>query len=179
MSNKLCSFCCEKEVIEEFSKVGQYNSPWDKVPASNGYCGEECLQNSEDSYYSDYAYQYCEGCSKNIIIRCPSNGWHEYFRYSKEHGQECLKCYQERLFKNGISEESLEKGTLEGSFFDDSDLEKEGFKKYDDYFVKGTTGAKSICLKALALINKGKKILVNYERLSILGDEGSISLWIK
>lgn len=179
MSNKLCSFCGEKDSIEEYSNVSQYNSPWDKVPALNQYCGEECLQNSEDSSFSDWSYQYCEECNKDIIIRCSSNGYHGYFRYSEEHGQECLKCYQERLFQDGISEESLERGTLEGSFFDDGELKKEGFTQYQEYFVKGTTGAKSVCQNALALLKQGKKIIINYEGLSILGDEGSISLWTK
>ena len=178
MENKKCSFCGEKESIEEFSKCGQYNSPWDKEPSENAYCSEECLQNSENSYYSDYSYQYCEHCGKNIIVRCPSNGWREYFHY--ENGEcFCVKCYQDFILENGIDSEKFEGGKIAGDFFDDEDLKKAGYKQESEFFISGSNSIKEYCALALKFIKAGFKVVTNYERLSIIGDEGSITLWLK
>lgn len=174
---KLCSYCGEQEAIEEFSSVGQYDSPWDDEPSNNAYCSEECLQQSEDSYYSNFSYQYCDICNRSIIQRCPSNGWREYFKLVGD-DLVCCKCYQEYLLEHGLSESGLLLGKLNGDFFNNDDLIENGYKEIDSVFVT-VNNVKDHANRLIDLIRHGKKVLVNYEHLSMCGSEGSVSLWAK
>lgn len=80
--------------------VEHYDSPWDETPRIDFYCSEECHEYSEDSSYSDWSYQQCDWCYRYISVRCPSNGWHECFRYDEDSAV-CLKCYEEDTVAKG------------------------------------------------------------------------------
>jgi hypothetical protein len=178
IQGKLCSFCGEKEIIENYSSVPRYQSPFDKEPEIEGYCSDECLDHSESSSWGDFTYQWCDSCERSIIQRCPSNGWHEYFRYS-ENGATCLQCYQDDLIENGVKAESFENGEINGMFFDDGDLKKAHYQNVGDFYLGSDYRVNDYCSKALWLIKRGFKVITNYESLSICGTEGHVSLWIK
>jgi len=161
-----------------------FDSPFDEKGTDHYYCSEECREYAEGSDGYDFAYRNCESCDRYICERCPSNGWHEYFRYSEEHGQECLKCYEERILDNGIDAESFTQGKIKGMFFSfgNPELAEKGYQPvpgFTDYFIRGSASVKEYCTKALELIGNKNMVITGYESMGLGGGEGTVSMYSK
>lgn len=173
---------CEKEFgfPAPYSK-DVYNTPWEVTSHVHSYCSEECEQADSPGYY-DFAPIHCDMCGRDIIERNPANGYMYQFR-DLDGAEVCLKCYEEHILENGVDIEVFEKGQVAGMFFsgDNSEPIEAGYEKVEDYDdVKVNDGNKQAFLKkCIDLINDGYKVLVGYERMSIIGDEGFVTMWRK
>lgn len=93
----------------------------------------------------------------------------------------CLSCYQEFILENGIPKNKFQEGTVPGMFFNSGNPEpkKIGYEEVPEWKNVKVTSASEINNKALELIGKGYKVIVGYERLSIIGGEGYVTLMAK
>jgi hypothetical protein len=176
---KECDNCCEKPANKGY--LGYvYDTPWDIEGEYKYFCSEEC----QDAYlhWPDYAYFICDVCEREICEQNPSNGYMTQYRmYNSDYEKICLRCYEEDVLLNGIDREKFETGSIPGMFFsgDNHELVDAGYIEEGVYGIDGLRDAKRLCDKALALIDKNNLVVVGYERLSIMGDQGTISLWYK
>jgi hypothetical protein len=123
-------------------------------------------------YSKDFAYYYCDGCNRYVCGQNPSNGWHSQI-HVHDGWIECNKCYEERVLSEGINSDF--DNNLPGQFFNDKDIEANGWQIINDH-VKGS---KQVIDTVAKLINSGRKVLINYERMAIGGLEGYVSVYIK
>lgn len=200
MSNSFeCHECGAKRARKNVYAYEVYDSPWQEKPDTIYVCRdrvgmqknldyhgntryyESCEELLTDTSWADFRYFECDGCHRMVISQCPSNGWHSYVRYDYDLGEQvCLKCFEEQQLAEGANYEQLRKNTLPGMFFDTDDLENAGFKPIEHFesrFVGGTDDAEPICRKAMSLMDAGRKVVVNYERMAIGGLEGYVTLW--
>lgn len=189
-----------------FGRVGRrmaavevYDSPWQVEPTiiyacvnpSSEYHGGAmdvigrfgaCVDLLTDTSWADFRYFTCEWCERMVISQCPSNGYHSYVRIVNECEQVCLKCYEERMFDEGLPREDFEAGKIPGMFCDRSELEKHGFETVDGFEtarIASTEDADRFCARAMALIDTGHVVAVDYESMGIGGSEGYVSLYAK
>lgn len=109
----------------------------------------------------------------------------------------CLKCFQEEYLKNGIAmyEDFVEEVDLHGTWFDDDDLIKAGYRglaslvmddpRFHDeqafrhtWYVSNDDSAALMCEAIRKICDAGYKVVVSLEYMSIMGD-GSCSIWVK
>lgn len=160
-----------------------YDSPFDNNGNDRFFCSEECRESYEQD--GDFYYQLCDGCYRYVCIRNPRNGYHEHFR-SVDDGSTlyCLRCYEEHILENGISKEDLEEGKVPGMFFSHGNTEakEKGYNEvegYSSYFIQSQTSIDAFTGHAIALIEKGYKVVIGYERLAFGGSEGYVTLLAK
>ena len=181
--DQLCEMCREKNAKE--SIYGEYfDSPWDTEGEMQHFCSEECREHNEDSSWTDFAYRYCDGCSRCICERSPRNGWHTHFRIVNECELLCLKCYEEEILEKGCEESSFSSGMIPGVFFSQDNHEPldAGYEVVDGYgycSIASSTQAKQFCDAAIRLIESGNKVVVGYERMAIGGLEGCVTMFAK
>ena len=73
-------------------------------------------------------------------------------------------------------------GKLFGMFFNVGELENEGWTPdslYHDYMVSGERDALKLGARAHGWHKSGRFIIIGYERLSIMGGEGYVTLYTK
>ena len=165
-----------------------YDSPFDDEPRIeyvhyNLYDYERsCEYALHDSSYTDFNYQECDHCNRDICVRSPRNGWHGHFRYDDETDENiCLKCYEADILENGVSRSKIESGVLPGMFFSygNPELEEAGYTDMGHYFIGGQYSSDEVRRIILDLMDQGKKVVIGYERLAIGGSEGTISVHAK
>ena len=165
-----------------------YENPWDEYPTRTlDLHKEKYLSSGEECrdipfigyYYGDFHYEFCVDCCREIIVRNPNNGWHEFFRYEEE-GPICLRCYEEGILKFGVEREDIEDGRLPGMFFDygNPELKAAGYIEHGRYFVNSRS-KDSVREEILKIMDAGYQVVIGYERLANTGDEGHISVHIK
>lgn len=162
--------------------AAHYDSPWDEEPRWHFYCGEECQEHSEDSSYSSWSYQYCDHCERYIVERCPSNGWHEYFRYTDDDEAICLRCYEEDIVANGQPDTDFDGATIGGGMFfsgGNPELVEAGYERLTKAFIDGGNAAYCYNDMARAYLRQGYQLVTAFESMAIGGLEGSIELWGK
>lgn len=168
-------------------EVEVYDSPWEEesttVYVHDGHVGyrQSCMETLHDSSLTDFGYEYCEACYRDIIVRCPSNGWHEYFRYDED-GAICLRCYEEDIFANGLPREKFLAGQIPGMFCNPAELREHGFELvegYENVCIQGQEDADGFGAAAIRLIDSGHAVAVDYERMAIGGLEGYVSLYAR
>ena len=161
-----------------------YDSPWDDIPRVDLYCSEECHEHSEDSYWGSFTYQRCDSCERHIVERCPSNGWHEYFRYDMDTSEAiCLRCYEESVLADGQPETDFDgdSSVKGGMFFDhgNPELVAVGYGRLEEAFIQSGASALDYNAKARAYIEQGYQLVTAFESMAIGGLEGYIELWGK
>jgi len=83
-----------------------------------------------------------------------------------------------------VEREKLEAGKIPGMFFDYGNhqaLEK-GYREFPgfaDYFVNSQEKADEFRNKALELMDHGYRVVIGYERMTVGGPEGYITLMVK
>lgn len=189
-----CHECGTRRLKSNMYKLELYNTPFDDTPYTAYVCKEtpqtvkkglgrswmeSCEELLTDTSWADFRFFECADCRRTICEQNPRNGWHTQSRWIEDE-QICLRCYEQHLLENGVSLESLENGTLPGMFLNDNELRDAGFVlMLDNYKVSGKKNAEIVCNRGIQWIKEGKIVIVNYERMSIIGDEGYISLWTK
>lgn len=152
-----------------------YSRPFENVPETlcfTSYFALDCYLGNV--YSRDFQYYYCEGCQRYVCGQNPSNGWHSQV-HILERGIECNRCYEERVLRDGINEDFND--DLPGQFFNDKDIEGAGWTcEHNNLFVDRKDYAVSL---VKGLIDKGNKVLINYESVAIGGLEGTISIYVK
>lgn len=183
-SEEVCDWCDEPfRNGDNRTSIEVYDSPWGepikKVLHINDDYNKDCSSLIFDSGQTDFHYFTCAECERNVIVRCPSNGWHSYYRFNDYDEMVCLKCYEENILENGISKERFETNTIGGMFFNNGDLEKAGYSEHATRFIGGEQDAKLFCEEAIKKIDEGYLVVVDYERMSIGGLEGTVTMWVK
>lgn len=152
--------------------------PYDVAPS--------CMGAIESGHLTDFHYFMCDACYRTVIVRCPRNGWHSYARIINECEQWCLACVEDTLRAEGIAgfpaelEELFESGRLFGMFFNDGDLEGDGWAATGyRTFVNNEESAIALATKVRRLHGEGRLVIIGYESLAIGGSEGYVTLFSK
>jgi hypothetical protein len=160
-----------------------YSRPFDKNPSDLKFVSWYAVDCYKGSVYSkDFAYYDCEGCNRTVCGQNPSNGWHSQI-HIHDGWVECNKCYEERVLNEGINED-FDGSNIPGQFFDNSDIEENGWELVEESVLAGSgrSGYKdpnSVIGKIQTLIDGGNKVLVNYESMAIGGLGGYVSIYKK
>ena len=193
-------FGCEAKgrVNKRMAAVEVYDSPWQEEPTvihacrTNGqgldpdervYGYSSCLDLLYDESFASFRYFDCDGCGRTVIRQCPSNGYHSYVRYDEDACEEvCLRCYEADMFANGLPRETFDKGQIAGMFCNRGELEEHGYAPvphYEGVYIACEDDAARFCRVAVALIDAGRKVAVDYERMAIGGLEGYVSMYAR
>lgn len=175
---------------ESAYKVEVYHRPFDENPDTLMFAGKYSWHCYEGIIYSkDFGFFFCDICMRTICRQNPSNGWHVQYHELDEWYEVCLKCYQEKLFKEGVDiDEVLRVKELPGMFFTESELEEKGFilhPKFDGFLVgHGMRGYKnpSDFFEALEGCRDALQdciVIISYDHMAIGGMGGYVSVWYK
>lgn len=160
-----------------------YDYPSDKEPHLVHFCSWFCYDSIKGLNYSrDFNYRECFECGRLICEQSPSNGYlwqfhnveDDEFDYDGD-GMICNECHRQRTFKNGISEELLKDGNIQSDWHDSSELRENGFEIHESFRV---TNIEEFYNQIQSLF-ENNLVIVENERLSICGDEGTVNVWIK
>lgn len=180
-----CEECGEPTFTDALYWESYYLSPFDDEPVdSDVKVCLACWDAAGDSGGLEEGLFWCDACNRQIS---ESRGHHLYYR-DLEAGRWCLACVEEVLKAEGIAgfEPELEAlfndGKPFGMFFNRGELEAEGWTPapgFSDYRVAGGEETRALAAAARALHEAGERIIIGYERLSIVGDEGYVTLFSK
>jgi len=112
-----------------------YYDPWqgdDEAPAYSDTICRWCADYGLLSE-SDFGPMYCERCERDVIQRCPQNGWRSYFTGDPEYPEElcCVGCAQRYYLEHGIPRERFEgDGPIACDFYNTSEVEAAGFSEW-------------------------------------------------
>lgn len=164
---------CDKSYADPYIISEWFGSPWDIEGTIYHFCDAECRENFEccsDTFY-------CERCDRNIAT---SRGHLSHVRTIDECEQICLQCYQEEILENGVDVELIQEGKLPGMFFNHGNAEvtDAGWETHKyNFFVH--FGQREELMNELLELSEKYKLIIAYEHLSIMGDEGWISIYKK
>ena len=180
-----CTSCEDDTFIADLFVEELFLSPFDDEPTVTGfkYC-TPCLDQGNDNI--DGTQFYCDGCSREILS---DNGRMVHYRILNECEQICIKCISEDLLAGGIAalnddgllDGMFDRGQIFGMFFNVGELEGEGWTPdpdFHDYRVEAPS-ADALGARAQEHHEAGRLIIIEYERLSIIGDEGYVTLYTK
>lgn len=168
-------------------KLEIYDDPWAEKPSTvkihteNDDGHGSCLEKLTDTSWADFRYFVCEECSRLVARQCGYNGWRLYVKIVGDE-EICVACYHRIRLAGGEPRETFENGRLSGDFYSEADMANYGYKEhlsYSNYHITGEKSANLVCKEALALIDKGAQVLINYDSMGIGGGEGYVTLWIK
>lgn len=178
-------YICQESCLEGDLIAERYHfTPWDEEETESGF--KYCLPCGDEGKGFDYDDVFwCDQCERPIAL---DNGRMCYYRILNECEQVCLRCIEETLKAEGIAGiedgDRLERvfaGKPFGMFFNVGELEAEGWEPdplYQDYLLDENTAIK-IGARAHGWHKAGRLIIIGYERLSIVGDEGYVTLYTK
>jgi len=175
-----CDGCREQTLEEDLREQFFYMSPFDDEESGTGlsYC-PHCWDRGESL---DEGTFYCDRCEREIA---EDRGHMTYYRIV-DGEMTCLRCTEDVLRAEGIAgfpdtlDELFTEGKLFGMFFNVGELEADGWtRELYDVKVGSPAEAMVIAHKAQELHEAGRRIIIGYERLSIMGDEGYVTLFSK
>ena len=173
--SKRCELCLEILGEEDnIVKEIQYRDPYDEE-------GREIeLHEGCQELWEEEQQFWCNYCCRFLP---EDDGGMKYYRIV-EVGEgvgemKCLKCYEEDILENGMSEKEFKKGTIPGMF--GLDVESYGYMSVKDYnnILVNRKKVEDLSNKALELMDEGYKVVCVYESLSVIGEEGYVSLYVK
>jgi hypothetical protein len=176
-----CEICGNKFYKKYMHPTDVYDNPFEDESRVIWVC-ESC---DEDGHLYDH-YEYCEDCDRYVAVTA-SNGMRGYIRFTDDERTVCVACMQEDWLENGMPKEVFESdgNKLDGDFFDYSDLEKYGFKKFKSYSYgmgytsnHGYDDIQKCKTQALDLIEKGFSVIIDIEA-SGMGLGGYFGLWYR
>ena len=168
-------YVCNKEIEGKPKYLEVYHSAFDETGTEVDIC-KTCYE----EYYEPEGFFLCDWCQR---IVAESYGPNNHYRHVEDEIV-CLKCYEKDILKNGLPIESFEEGKLQGMFFSsgNSELKEAGWKEvdeFDNYFISSPMSIQLYCEKAVQLIKEGWMVITGYESLSIVGDEGYVTMFKK
>ena len=190
MSTTTTCFVCE-ETVPEHLTVSEV--VWNSPHSADGegelvrMCEEKCREeflNGEG--FGEFGYLFCPSCDRYVCERNPSNGYQSWWK--SLHGERvCCECYQEYFLEHGQDpSDFLDATTLHGDFYSDADLEKWKYQKVDDFtYFKVGLGRLLVdqlvdyCRTASSLTEQKCAVITQYRNLSILGEEGFVTMWFR
>ena len=160
-----------------------YDTPYDNSPDSQEFSCNIALSAYRGELYSkDFAYYSCDSCNRYICYQNPRNGWHVQFK-AHDGWMECDRCYQERILTEGHDIETMiETQQIEGSFFDSSELEENGWKLEKDNILVGSGRVGySDPENFFNMLEdyRHKDTLISYDDIAIGGLGGYVSIYTK
>lgn len=174
---------CETEFLEgDVYPESYYFTPFDSEESDTGshYC-QSCLDHGDND--PDGQVFYCDGCSRNIAS---DNGRMSYYRILNECEQVCLRCITEDLKAGGVAglnDDDLLADVLAGRklfavFFNVGELEAEGWQAVDGWHETciNATDLTGVAAAIRTIHEAGDLFIVEIERMSIIGDEGYITI---
>ena len=177
-----CDGCDETYLEGDVYEQSMYFDPWQVEEQSTGirYC-QSCIDRGSDR---DEGIFYCEECNRDIS---DSNGRMYYYRILNECEQVCLRCIETDLKAGGVAalndEDLLDKifagESLFGMFFNVGELEAEGWVPVEPFNDVRVTSGKDIGPACRKLFDAEQPFIIGYERMSIMGDEGYVTLFTK
>lgn len=180
-----CDACEGEHFASDMYEEAFYFSPFDDEEKLSGfaYC-LECIDQGADD--PDGQVFYCDWCERSIAS---DNGRMQHYRLLNDCEQVCLRCIETTLKDSGIAgidgDQTLDEvfaGKMFGMFFNVGELEAEGWTPDADYHdarIDGLEGARALGKRAEEHHLAGRRIIIGYERLSIIGDEGYVTLFTK
>lgn len=84
----------------------------------------------------DFGPQWCERCGRDVVQRCPQNGWRSYFGSDPEDPEEmcCVGCSQRFYMEHGIPRERFEDNDpITCDFFNYDEVTDAGFSEGETY----------------------------------------------
>lgn len=200
-SGQECWACGRKGLVHDgltgLLPLEVYSSPWDDEPITiyvhdnenlKPYTWTPCREATTSPDVTDFHYFTCEGCYRDVIVRNPRNGWHNYSRIVNECEEWCLRCVEEVLKQEGIAgfevelEGLFERGRLFGMFFSVGELEGEGWEPepgFHDAHITTEEQAMDLAARGQALHQRRRRIIIAYESMAIGGLEGYVTLFSK
>jgi len=178
--NEYCYSCSDRLARRSLTRY-VYETPWDDQEVEKLFCSDDCEYNY--LYGGDFSYFICGKCEREICGQNPRNGWHIQYRdYDDE--TVCLKCYEDLILTNGVEREKLENGKIPGMFFSYGNLEPKqaGYREvlgFTNFFISNSEQTERFRKKALELMDKGRKVVIGYERMAIGGGEGYVTMFEK
>lgn len=180
-----CTGCEEQTFVNDNYKEWMYFSPFDDEERETGdvYC-QTCLDSGNDD--PDGQKFYCDGCNRSIA----SDTGHMYnYRILNDCEMVCLKCISEELLAGGIAglndedllEDVFEARNVFGIFFNVGELESEGWtadELWNDRKTE-TRNLEELGKRCREHHEAGRAFIIEFERMSIMGDEGYITLRTK
>lgn len=177
-----CDGCREQALEGDLTEQFFYMSPFDDEESGTGlkYC-PHCFEDNQGEL--DEGTFNCERCERQIA---EDRGHMTYYRIIDECEMVCLRCVEDILRSEGLAgfENELNllltQGRLFGMFFNVGELELDGWtRELYDVKVGSEAEAMVIAHKAQELHEDGRRIIIGYERMSIMGDEGYVTLFSK
>lgn len=167
-----CTYCKEDIIGEAPNFREIYDSPYDIEPEYHDLC-EHCL---------DYFHTFVCGWCDREIRQENSNG-HIFYR-KLGCSIVCLECYEAEILESGLPIDSFDGQRIDGMFFSNNNNEplSHGWEKvegYDHFFIRSDSSIEEYHNKAIELIREGWLVVTGYESLSIMGDEGYVTMFKK
>lgn len=181
-----CDGCETEDFTADMYEEAFFLSPFDEEESKTGftYC-RSCLDQGEDNV--DGTQFYCDGCYRDIAS---DNGHMTHYRILNECETVCLQCIETDLKAGGVAaigdDDLLDRmfagQSTFGMFFDVGELEAEGWTPdplYTDYHIDGGLSLLKLGARAHGWHKSGRAFIIGYERLSIMGDKGCVTLFTK
>lgn len=177
---------CDKLVVGKNVVVSGYYDPWSPLDqVEPDYTDYYCMACSERGaeYEGDFSPMWCEWCDRDVIQRCPSNGYRGYFADSPD-GESlvCVGCIQRFYFEHGHTDDQIEGGTIPCDFYDYAELRGQGWEEgeeFSGYDLAHTNGEawRVYCREVKA---KGGLVLTDQGRTGLgNGYPDSVTVWFK
>ena len=136
-----------------------------------------CHEWSDDS---DFAPQYCEECEREVVQRCPRQGYRSYFMVHPDPDIDdliCVACYQRIMMEHGHWAEHFADGECcHADFYNYGELDAAGYvQEGGEYFIPSQFD--TYRQHGRKLLADGKRVLTDLLR-SGMGLEGYVQLWV-
>ena len=176
---------CDEDAFDTYSE-SMFFSPFDDEEQDTGFtfC-MPCLDGGRDD--PDGERFNCDGCNRDIAS---TNGRMTHYRILNECEMVCLKCIEEGLKSGGVAAvgdddllaDIFNGHKLFGMFFNVGELEDEGWTADPDFHNAVVGDGETMAAlgeRCRWHHEAGRPFIVEYESLSIIGDEGYITLRVK
>jgi hypothetical protein len=176
---------CGERIVGKRVVVSGYFDPWsplDRVePDYTDYYCQSCSDRGAE-YEGDFSPMWCDWCGRDVIQRCPQNGYRGYFADAPDgNDYVCVGCIQRFYFEHGHTDEQIEGRTIPCDWYDHSELRAKGWEEGEEFDAdmlerSGGEEWRDYC-RLLKLA--GAIVLTDQGRTSIIGGPDSVTVWFK
>jgi len=163
-----------------------YYDPWQGLDEEPKYEYVVCRWCEEYGLIreADFGPEWCERCYRDVIQRCPQNGWRSYFTSDPEDPDElcCVGCFQRFMFEHGVTRERLEERTsFPIDFYNHEELAAAGFSEYGTRYGSAIVAdPDAFRQELLDLIDNSNLVVLDQGPTGIgNGYPDSVDIWVK